>query len=86
MDFPMVVLKYGEETTKLALTMLVSRIRGVIDTRTESAVDGVLVMTPKTCRPTRCMSRVPWTIFPSRWMRNALSSRRPGRSSGLDWT
>ena len=39
------VLKYGEETTKLALTMLVSRIRGVIKQRVESAVDGVLVMT-----------------------------------------
>jgi hypothetical protein len=45
MEFSSVVLKYGEETTKLALTMLVSRIRGVIKLRTESAVDGVLVMT-----------------------------------------
>jgi hypothetical protein len=45
MDFPAVVHKYGEETTRLALTMLVSRIRGVITRRVESAVDGVLVMT-----------------------------------------
>jgi hypothetical protein len=45
MDFSSVVLKYGKETTRLALTMLVSRIRGVIKLRTESAVDGVLVMT-----------------------------------------
>jgi len=45
MDFPFVVRKYGEETTRLALTMLVSRIRGVIRQRTDSAVDGVLVLT-----------------------------------------
>jgi hypothetical protein len=45
MDFTSVVLKYGEETTQLALTMLVSRIRGVIKMRTDSAVDGVLVLT-----------------------------------------
>ncbi|HEY3273179.1 MAG TPA: hypothetical protein VGJ92_05420 [Methanocella sp.] len=45
MDFTSVVLKYGEDTTRLALTMLVSRIRGVIKLRTDSAVDGVLVLT-----------------------------------------
>jgi hypothetical protein len=45
MDFPEVARKYGEETTRLALTMLVSRIRGVISRRVESAVNGVLVMT-----------------------------------------
>jgi hypothetical protein len=45
MDFSSVVLRHGEETTKLALTMLVSRIRGVIKQRTESAVNGILVMT-----------------------------------------
>jgi hypothetical protein len=45
MEFSSVVLKYGEETTKLALTMLVSRIRGVIKQRVASAVDGVLVLT-----------------------------------------
>jgi hypothetical protein len=45
MDFPSVVHKHGEETTRLALTMLVSRIRGVIKQRTDSAVDGVLMLT-----------------------------------------
>jgi hypothetical protein len=45
MDFPSVVIKYGEETTQLALTMLVSRIRGVIRQRTDSAVNGILVLT-----------------------------------------
>ena len=45
MDFSSVVLKHGEETTKLALTMLVSRIRGVIKHRVASAVDGVLMIT-----------------------------------------
>jgi|AGTN01.2.fsa_nt_gi hypothetical protein len=45
MDFSSVVLKYGETTTKLALTMLVSRIRGVIKQRAESAIDGVLMLT-----------------------------------------
>jgi hypothetical protein len=47
MDFPSVVRKHGEETTRLALTMLVSRIRGVIKLRTDSAVDGVLRITPE---------------------------------------
>lgn len=37
--------KYGEETTKHALTRLVGRIRSIIDIRTASAVDGVVVMT-----------------------------------------
>ncbi len=45
MDFPSVVRKYGEDTTKLALTRLVGRIRYIINTRTASAVDGVVVMT-----------------------------------------
>jgi hypothetical protein len=45
MDFSSVVHKYGEETTRLALRMLVSRIRGVISQRTAAAIDGVLVMT-----------------------------------------
>lgn len=45
MEFPSVVGKYGEEVTRLALTMLISRIRGVIKQRVESAVNGVLVMT-----------------------------------------
>jgi hypothetical protein len=45
MDFTSVVRKYGEETTRLALTMLVSRIRGMIRQRIDSAVDGVLTMT-----------------------------------------
>jgi hypothetical protein len=45
MDFPSVVHKYGEETTRLALRMLVSSIRGVISQRMAAAVDGVLVMT-----------------------------------------
>ncbi len=46
MDFTAVARKYGEETTRLALTQLISRIRGVISLRVASAVDGVLVMTP----------------------------------------
>ncbi len=45
MDFSSVVLKYGETLTKLALTMLISRIRNVIKQRTESAIDGVLMLT-----------------------------------------
>jgi hypothetical protein len=45
MDFSMVVRKYGEETTKLALSRLVGRIRYIIEKRTASAVDGVVVMT-----------------------------------------
>ena len=50
MDFPEVARKYGEETTRLALTMLVSRIRGVISLRVGSAVNGVLVMTHEQLR------------------------------------
>jgi len=46
MDFTSVARKYGEETTKIALTRLISRIRGIIRLRVASAVDGVLVMTP----------------------------------------
>jgi hypothetical protein len=45
MDFTSVVHKHGEETTRLALTMLVSRIRGIIRQRTESAINGVLTIT-----------------------------------------
>jgi len=45
MDFTAVVRRHGEETTRIALTRLVSRIRGVISVRTAAAVDGVLVMT-----------------------------------------
>lgn len=44
MDFPAVVHKYGEETTRLALTRLVGRIRYVIEMRVASAVDGVVTM------------------------------------------
>jgi hypothetical protein len=50
MDFSAVVHKYGEQTTKLALTRLVGRIRYIIDTRTSSAVDGVVVMTEEELR------------------------------------
>jgi hypothetical protein len=45
MYLPSVVRKHGEETTRIALTMLISRIRGVIRQRTDSAINGVLVMT-----------------------------------------
>lgn len=39
------VQKYGETTTRTALVRLVVRIKGIIHTRTESAVNGILVLT-----------------------------------------
>ena len=47
MDFPSVVRKYGEDTTRAALTTVCARARNIIRLRTESAVDGVLVMSPE---------------------------------------
>lgn len=44
MDFHTVVSKYGEEMVKQALIRIVSRIRHIIEFRTESAINGVLVM------------------------------------------
>jgi hypothetical protein len=45
MDFPAVLRKYGEHMTKAALVKAVAHMRGVIRARTESAIDGVLLLT-----------------------------------------
>lgn len=44
MDFRHVVEKYGEATTKVALVMLVRKIRELINLRVESAINGILVV------------------------------------------
>jgi hypothetical protein len=44
MDFRSFVEKYGEDTTRAALTLTVRRIRGIVNEKVCRAVDGVLIL------------------------------------------
>jgi hypothetical protein len=44
MDFRSFVEKYGEDTTRAALTLAVRRIRGIVNEKVCMAVDGVLIL------------------------------------------